>query len=177
MFSVYPLPLWWLREYIYTLSYYHHQSGCMNYYPSFRIRSWHNGLCFMSFYILTACFRKVMCIDGIIWRDNFNGVAHIWPSISECKKAKNMDNYYHFTDCRWHSTKMINKQQSQLLRPPMCMMVTYYLDSLVQSCSISIVDIMEILRRALMHRISPVNVTSLALELSHRCSSANDVNP
>ena len=27
VFSVYPLPLWWLREYIYTLSYYHHQIG------------------------------------------------------------------------------------------------------------------------------------------------------
>ena len=30
-----PLPLWWLREYIYNLSYYHHQIGSMNYYPLF----------------------------------------------------------------------------------------------------------------------------------------------
>ena len=32
MFSVYPFLLWWLREYIYTLSYYHHQIWSMNYY-------------------------------------------------------------------------------------------------------------------------------------------------
>ena len=51
MFSVYPLLLWWLREYIYTLSYYH-QTGSMNYYPLFRVRSWNNVLRCMSFYIL-----------------------------------------------------------------------------------------------------------------------------
>ena len=43
MFSVYPFPLWWLIRYIYTLSYYHHQMGSMNYYPLFRVRSWNNG--------------------------------------------------------------------------------------------------------------------------------------
>ena len=37
---------------IYTLSYYHHQIGSMNYYPLFRIRSWNNGVRCMSFYIL-----------------------------------------------------------------------------------------------------------------------------
>ena len=42
MFSVYPFLLWWLREYIYTLSYYHHQIGSMSYYPLFRVRSWNN---------------------------------------------------------------------------------------------------------------------------------------
>ena len=30
VFSVDPFPLWWLREYIYTLSYYHHRIGSMN---------------------------------------------------------------------------------------------------------------------------------------------------
>ena len=40
-------------ENIYTLSYYHHQIGSMNYYPLFRVRSWNNGMCCMSFYILT----------------------------------------------------------------------------------------------------------------------------
>ena len=42
---------------IYTLSYYHHQLGSMNYYPLFRVRSWNNGMRCMSFYILTVmCF-------------------------------------------------------------------------------------------------------------------------
>ena len=42
----------WLIDNIYTLSYYHHQIGSMNYYPLFRVRSWNNGVRFMSFYIL-----------------------------------------------------------------------------------------------------------------------------
>ena len=33
---------------IYTLSYYHHQIGSMNYYPLFRARSWHDGMRCMS---------------------------------------------------------------------------------------------------------------------------------
>ena len=40
-------------ERIYTLSYYHHQIGNMNYYLLFRVRSWSNGLRCMSFFILT----------------------------------------------------------------------------------------------------------------------------
>ena len=52
VFSVYPFPLWWLREYIYTLSNYHHQIGSMNYCPLFMVRSWNNGMRYMSFYIL-----------------------------------------------------------------------------------------------------------------------------
>ena len=51
MFSVYPIPSWWLREYI-ALTYYHHQIGSMNYYPLFRVRSWNNGMRCMSVYIL-----------------------------------------------------------------------------------------------------------------------------
>ena len=51
MFSVYPIPSWWLREYI-ALSYYHHQIGSMNYYPLFRVSSWNNGMRCMSLYIL-----------------------------------------------------------------------------------------------------------------------------
>ena len=39
-------------ENIYTLSYYHHQIGSMNYNPLFRVRSWNNGMRCMSFYIL-----------------------------------------------------------------------------------------------------------------------------
>ena len=55
MFSVYPIPSWWLREYI-ALSYYHHQIGSMNYYPLFRVRSWNNGMRWMSLFIL-ICLR------------------------------------------------------------------------------------------------------------------------
>ena len=53
MFSVYPFPCddW---ENIYTLSYYHHQIGSMNYYPLFRVRSWNNGMRCMFLYILTT---------------------------------------------------------------------------------------------------------------------------
>ena len=39
-------------ENIYTLSYYHHQMGSMNYYPLSRVISWNNGVRCMSFYIL-----------------------------------------------------------------------------------------------------------------------------
>ena len=39
-------------ERIYTLSYYHHQIGNMNYSPLFRVRSWNNGVRCMSLYIL-----------------------------------------------------------------------------------------------------------------------------
>ena len=39
-------------EGIYTLSYYHHQIGSMNYNPLFRVRSWNNGTHCMSLYIL-----------------------------------------------------------------------------------------------------------------------------
>ena len=51
MFWAYPIPSWWLREYI-ALSYYHHQIGSTNYYPLFRVRSWNNGMHCMSLYIL-----------------------------------------------------------------------------------------------------------------------------
>ena len=43
-------------ENIYTLSYYHHQIGSMNYYPLFRVRSWNNGVRCMCFYILIKLF-------------------------------------------------------------------------------------------------------------------------
>ena len=39
-------------ENIYTLSYYHHQIGSMNYYPLFRTRSWNKGVRCLPFCIL-----------------------------------------------------------------------------------------------------------------------------
>ena len=67
MFSVYPFLLWWLSEYIYTLSYYHHQIGSMNYYPLFMVRSWNNGARCMSFYILINIYMYIhTCIQKCI---------------------------------------------------------------------------------------------------------------
>ena len=43
-------------ENIYTLSYYHHQIGNMNYHPLFRVRPWNNGKRCMSFYVLYMIF-------------------------------------------------------------------------------------------------------------------------
>ena len=38
---------------IYTLSYYHHRIGSMNYYPLFRVRSWNNGVrCLYSYKVI-----------------------------------------------------------------------------------------------------------------------------
>ena len=49
---VFSLPISFVMiERIYTLSYYHHQLGSMNYYPLFRVRSWNNGMRWMSFYM------------------------------------------------------------------------------------------------------------------------------
>ena len=52
---VFSLPISFMmieRIYLYTLSYYHHQIGSMNYHPLFRVRTWNNGMRCMSFYIL-----------------------------------------------------------------------------------------------------------------------------
>ena len=52
-----------LREYIYTLSYHHHQIGSMNYCPLFRVRSWNNGVRCMSFHILIKhIFENIMYV-------------------------------------------------------------------------------------------------------------------
>ena len=51
VFSVCPLPLWWLGEYISFVLYYHHQIGGMN--PLFRVSSWNNYMRCMFFYILS----------------------------------------------------------------------------------------------------------------------------
>ena len=66
VFSVYPLPLWWLREYIYILSYYHHQIGSMNYCPLFRVRSWNNGVhCMFSIFLMVPLM--ALSHDNLSW--------------------------------------------------------------------------------------------------------------
>ena len=48
---VFSLPIFLVMiERIYTLFYYHHQIGRMNYYPLFRVRSWNSGMRCMSLY-------------------------------------------------------------------------------------------------------------------------------
>ena len=58
VFSVYPFPLWWLREYIHFVLL---SSSNRNYelLPLFRVRSRNNGMRCMSFYILTQ--------HGMMW--------------------------------------------------------------------------------------------------------------
>ena len=47
-FTHFPSDDW---ENIYTLSYYHHQIGSMNYHPLFRVRSWNNGVQWCAMYV------------------------------------------------------------------------------------------------------------------------------
>ena len=47
VFSVYPFPLWWLKEYIYFVL----LSSSNRKYELFRVGSWNNGVRCMSFYI------------------------------------------------------------------------------------------------------------------------------
>ena len=68
--------------YIYTLSYYHHQIGSMNYYPLFRVRSWNNGVRCISFYILmcTICLKDL--IFGPFWTTS---KSKLWTLITFSK--------------------------------------------------------------------------------------------
>ena len=79
-------------ENIYTLSYYHHQIGSMNYYPLFRVRSWNNGVRCMSFYILM----DVVCISvttaGGICRIRIYLSVHNPNTYPSCDKS--FDNMY-----------------------------------------------------------------------------------
>ena len=53
---VFSSPISLVIERIYTLSYYRHQIGSMNYYLLFRVRSWNNCMRRMSQYILISIF-------------------------------------------------------------------------------------------------------------------------
>ena len=54
-------------ENIYTLSYYHHQIGSMKYHPLFRVRSWHNGMRCMFFYIFMRMSLFYRSFSTKIW--------------------------------------------------------------------------------------------------------------
>ena len=55
--------VWYLQVLytIYTLSYYHHQIGSMNYYPLFKVRSWNKSVHCMSFCILIRKDFRFLC--------------------------------------------------------------------------------------------------------------------
>ena len=52
-------------ERIYTLSYFHHQIGSMNYYPLSRVRPWNNGVrCMSSYILMTSSNRNIFRVTG-----------------------------------------------------------------------------------------------------------------
>ena len=67
-----PINLVMIRR-IYTLSYHHHQIGIMNYYPLFRVRSWNNGMCSMSLYILILMKLRFLTLQSlhVCWITHF----------------------------------------------------------------------------------------------------------
>ena len=88
-FTHLPCDYW---ENIYTLSYFHHQIRRMNYYPLFRLRSWNNGICCMSFYILIISTITLRTHNAFItsllrhddatksfWRYNYISLASFVP--------------------------------------------------------------------------------------------------
>ena len=60
-FTHFPCEDW---ENIYTLSYYHHQIGNINYYPLLMVRSWKNGVGCMSVFFWNKCFIELnVCLQ------------------------------------------------------------------------------------------------------------------
>ena len=90
--SVYPfLPCddW---ENIYTLSYYHHQIGSMNYYPLFRVRSWNNGVRCLSFYILSSFW---------IWASGLAFGISVPPTTNALHSNQWVSLYKLWNSCSW----------------------------------------------------------------------------
>ena len=75
--------------YIYTLSYYHHQIWSMNYYPLFRARSWNNGMCCMSFYILTNLWYGQIASRDIRAHIHPSSFLQIWCRYHTCDMRLN----------------------------------------------------------------------------------------
>ena len=72
-------------ENTYTLSYYYHQIGSMNYYPLFRVRSWNNGMRCMSFYILMVELKSVhVKKDFGLSEQNFDADISHWKAMYVC---------------------------------------------------------------------------------------------
>ena len=94
MFTVYPTPSWYMREYI-ALSYYHHQIGNMNYCPLFRVRSWNNGMRCMSLYILMTYIYSLFLLYFHVQNINLVqlGTRHPFSSLDIALTLKL--NHYH----------------------------------------------------------------------------------
>ena len=64
VFSVYPFPMWWVREYIYIYIYFVLLSSSNRryepHYPLFRVRSWNSYMRRMSLYILIVLFMIIL---------------------------------------------------------------------------------------------------------------------
>ena len=92
-FTHFPCDDW---ENIYTLSYYHHQIGSMNYCPLFRVRSWNNGVrCLFIF--------SWICNTAGLHRGTFVSwwyLPRIWPSVTDIQH-----NYHvRYPTDDWHLT-------------------------------------------------------------------------
>ena len=105
-----------------TLSYHHHQIGSMTQLPLalFRVRSWNNGMCCMSFYILTIPFvhvwlkvkkkelvvthKKTLCNMRYNFIQIFHVITTITSKISEQEHARcipNTKTYLHIFFVLW----------------------------------------------------------------------------
>ena len=101
-FAHFPCDDW---ENIYTLSYYHHQIGSMNYYPLFRVRPWNNCVCCMSLCILMISWSFMLELEkhqiriptlhrqGLCWKvvllgKNVNFPFLYWRLLFLCKPSK-----------------------------------------------------------------------------------------
>ena len=70
-------------ERIYTLSYYHNQIGSVNYYPLFRVRSWNNGMRFMSLYILSDVIEREYWYTPYVWKKHHVNCPHFNINVSK----------------------------------------------------------------------------------------------
>ena len=96
-FTHFPCDDW---ENIYTLSYYHHQIGSMNYYPLFRVMSWNNGVRCMSFYILSffwiwtsglAFGKSVPPTTNVLHSNQWVSLYKLWNSCSWSESMRNLE--------------------------------------------------------------------------------------
>ena len=75
-------------ERIYTLSYYHHQLGSMNYYPLFRVRLWNSGMHRVSLYILmNSWYGQIASWDIrvlVVFAPNLSLLCHRHAALLPC---------------------------------------------------------------------------------------------
>ena len=83
------------RIYIYIynyLCYYHHQIGSMNYYPLFRVSSWNNGVCCMSFCILIGKYPCLIQVCKLLLQQTPR-ILRLSPPPPKKKKKKKKNIY------------------------------------------------------------------------------------